>query len=99
MAPAPGYLSMRSSWFLTALLLVLLQTCGTSKLNVPRVLLPYSPSPPSFSLTSEAGCYSWSTNRPDILRLQLEDTQCSGSAVSSQPAVCFSSFFIQITSR
>ena len=79
---------MRSSLFLTALLLVLLKTCGASKLNVPRVLLPYSPSPPSFSLTSEAGCYSWSTNRPDILRLQLEDTQCSGSAVSSQPAGC-----------
>ena len=87
MAPAPGYLGMRSSWFLTALLLVLLKTCGASKLNVPRVLLPYSPSPPSFSLTSEAGCYSWSTNRPDILRLQLEDTQCSGSAVSSQFSV------------
>ena len=69
---------------LTVILLVLLETCGASKLNVPRVLLPYSSSPPSFSLTSEAGCYSWSTTRPDILSLQLEDTQCSASAVSWQ---------------
>ena len=87
---------MRSSWSLrlTVILLLLLETCGASKLNVPRVLLPYSSSPPSFSLRSEAGCYSWSTTRPDILSLQLEDTQCSPAAVSWQLVVSHHHFLL-----
>ena len=95
MAPAPGYLSMRSCCSFSLLLLVL-KTSWASKLNVPRVLLPYNPSPPSFSLSSEAGCYSWSTTRPDILRLTLEDSECSGSAVSSHLAGCFSGFLLTL---
>ena len=72
-------------------LLLLLKTALASKLNVPRVLLPYSSSPPSFSLTSEAGCYSWSTTRPDILHLQPDNNECSASAVSSTlPSTTFS---------
>ena len=75
--------------------LTILTSSAASKLNVPRVLLPYSSSPPSFSLSSEAGCYSWSTTRPDILSLQLEDTQCSPAAVSWQLVVSHHHFLLK----
>ena len=53
-----------------------------TKLNVPRVLLPYSDTPPTFNLRSEAGCYSWTSTRPDLVNVQVDESQaCRSSAV------------------
>ena len=52
-----------------------------SKLNVPRVLLPYSDTPPSFSLRSEAGCYRWSNTRPDLVKVNLNRNDACNDAV------------------
>ena len=41
-----------------------------SKLNVPRVLLPFTSSPPPFTLVAESGCYKWTSNRPDIAKVE-----------------------------
>ena len=86
MALPPRLLSMgvARTWLVW---LTILTSSAASKLNVPRVLLPYSSSPPSFSLTSEAGCYSWSTTRPDIISLLPDNKQCSASAVSNTPSL------------
>ena len=56
---------------------------ASTKLNVPRVLLPYSNTPPSFILESESGCYTWTSTRPDLVNAQLDDTSpCQSYAVS-----------------
>ena len=54
-----------------------------SKLNVPRVLLPYSDTPPSFSLRSEAGCYRWSNTRPDLVKVNVNKNDACNDAVVS----------------
>ena len=67
-------------------LLLTLATLGlvtASKLNVPRVLLPYSESPPSFSLRSEAGCYRWSNTRPDLVKVNVDKNDACNDAVVS----------------
>ena len=67
-------------------LLLTLATLGlvtASKLNVPRVLLPYSDTPPSFSLRSEAGCYRWSNTRPDLVKVNVDKNDACNDAVVS----------------
>ena len=56
------------------ILLIIVQQVASTKLNVPRVLLPYSNAPPSFILESESGCYTWTSTRPDIVNVQLDDS-------------------------
>ena len=56
---------------------------AASKLNVPRVLLPYSDTPPSFSLRSEAGCYRWSNTRPDLVKVNVNKNDACNDAVVS----------------
>ena len=56
---------------------------SASKLNVPRVLLPYSDTPPSFSLRSEAGCYRWSNTRPDLVKVNVDKNDACNDAVVS----------------
>merc|ERR1719158_952680 len=70
-----GWVSHRTTNFLLWTLICLSLPCvHGSKLNVPRVLLPYSSSPPKFSLFADTGCYVWSTTRPDLISvLQLGD--------------------------
>jgi len=75
MAPFPGM------WARIVLLFVLLGVVHSSKLNVPRVLLPYAQSPPHFTLVSESGCYTWSSTRPDVVQVLPETNGCSSSAV------------------
>lgn len=69
------------------LLLTLAPLCplvAASKLNVPRVLLPYSDTPPSFSLRSEAGCYRWSNTRPDLVKVNVnKNDECNDAVVSA----------------
>ena len=65
------------------LLLTLSSLVTASKLNVPRVLLPYSDTPPSFSLRSEAGCYRWSNTRPDLVKVNVNKNDACNDAVVS----------------
>ena len=67
------------------LLLPLLLTAALSvqanKLNVPRVLLPFTSSPPPFTLVAESGCYKWTSNRPDIAKVDGASVgDCSSTA-------------------
>ena len=70
---------------LSILTVVILGPMSTSasKLNVPRVLLPYSDTPPSFSLRSEAGCYRWSNTRPDLVKVNVDKNDACNDAVVS----------------
>ena len=67
---------------LAVMLATLLAGAAASKLNVPRVLLPYSDTPPSFNLRSEAGCYVWTSTRPDIVNVNVNNDICKSSVVS-----------------
>ncbi|KAL1512846.1 hypothetical protein ABEB36_002363 [Hypothenemus hampei] len=61
----------------------------TSKLNVPRVLLPiFEDFQTQFVLeATEGGCYKWTTTRSDIIQLTLVDQnqeyQCSSKVIVS----------------
>ena len=71
-----------------ALTLATLGLVTASRLNVPRVLLPYSESPPSFSLRSEAGCYRWSNTRPDLVKVNIDkNDECNEAVVSDLNSV------------
>ncbi|KAK4314544.1 hypothetical protein Pmani_014165 [Petrolisthes manimaculis] len=63
-----------------------------SKLNVPRVLLPYNhDGPTNFTLkTYEGGCYQWSSSRAELVSLsEVGDDGCASevqvSAISRSP--------------
>ena len=53
-------------------LLLCTASIQASKLNVPRVLLPFTSSPPPFTLVAESGCYKWTSNRPDIAKVCVD---------------------------
>ncbi|XP_069952997.1 nuclear pore membrane glycoprotein 210, partial [Cherax quadricarinatus] len=64
-----------------------------SKLNVPRVLLPYNHEIPSnFTLkVFEGGCYRWSCSRTEVVRLyEVIEDECANevqvSAISRSPS-------------
>ncbi|NXR13460.1 PO210 protein, partial [Semnornis frantzii] len=65
----------------------------TSKLNVPKVLLPFTRGTRvNFTLEASEGCYRWSSSRPEVASIELaeqDEQQCSQKAVvqarSSQP--------------
>ena len=85
MAPRHGRRSDSfSNMFILKILVnvMIVNYISATKLNVPRVLLPYSDDPPSFSLESESGCYSWTSTRPDIVDVQVDpNSVCKSSAV------------------
>uniref|UniRef100_A0A8C4TG96 Nucleoporin 210 n=1 Tax=Erpetoichthys calabaricus TaxID=27687 RepID=A0A8C4TG96_ERPCA len=75
--------------------LVMFQTfCGSSKLNIPKVLLPLAHSTRiSFMLEATDGCYRWTSTRPDVAivtAVYSDERQCSQKAIlqvrSTQPA-------------
>ncbi|XP_066469901.1 nuclear pore membrane glycoprotein 210 [Tiliqua scincoides] len=84
-APAPGAL----------LLWLLLLPCAVapSRLNIPKVLLPFARSTRiNFTLEASEGCYRWSSTRPEVASIEAivhNNDQCSQKAVvqaqSSQP--------------
>ncbi|XP_015284400.1 PREDICTED: nuclear pore membrane glycoprotein 210 [Gekko japonicus] len=84
-APAP--------WELFWLLLLLPISVMPSKLNIPKVLLPFTPSTRiNFTLEASEGCYRWSSTRPEVASIEAveqDSRQCSQKAVvqarSSQP--------------
>uniref|UniRef100_A0A8C6Q1T9 Nucleoporin 210 n=1 Tax=Nothobranchius furzeri TaxID=105023 RepID=A0A8C6Q1T9_NOTFU len=67
---------------------------GSSKLNIPKVLLPLARSTRiNFTLETTEGCYRWSSTRPEVASIQPVDEDssrgCSSRAVlqalSTQP--------------
>ena len=83
MGPRNDIISRIRMLFLLNIVITILNGVSGTKLNVPRVLLPYSDTPPTFNLRSEAGCYSWTSTRPDLVNVQVDESQaCKSSAVS-----------------
>ncbi|GCC21839.1 hypothetical protein chiPu_0000225 [Chiloscyllium punctatum] len=74
-----------------------------SKLNIPKVLLPYARSTTvNFTLEAAEGCYKWWSTRPEVASIEPinpNDRQCSQSAVvlahASQPARLTSIIFAE----
>ncbi|XP_039627245.1 nuclear pore membrane glycoprotein 210-like [Polypterus senegalus] len=68
--------------------------CFSSKLNIPKVLLPLAHSTRiSFMLEATDGCYRWTSTRPDVAivtAVYSDERQCSQKAIlqvrSTQPA-------------
>ena len=58
---------------LALLVLLILGAASGSKLNVPRVLLPFSEEGTSFRLKAETGsaCYKWKSSRPEVVIIIL----------------------------
>ena len=59
---------------------------STSKLNVPRVLLPLADEGTMFTLYSERGCFRWKSSRPEsvsIVPLNPTSDGCSSAATVS----------------
>ncbi|XP_043574323.1 nuclear pore membrane glycoprotein 210-like isoform X5 [Chiloscyllium plagiosum] len=58
-----------------------------TKLNVPKVLLPYSATVKvNFTLEADEGCYLWFSTRPDVATIEAifqNDTDCSHTALIS----------------
>ncbi|KAM3617700.1 uncharacterized protein V6R79_009936 [Siganus canaliculatus] len=77
------------------LLTTVIQVNGSSKLNIPKVLLPLARSTKiNFTLETTEGCYRWSSTRPEVASIQAVDEDssrgCSRRAVlqalSTQPS-------------
>ncbi|XP_069500079.1 nuclear pore membrane glycoprotein 210 [Ambystoma mexicanum] len=75
----------------------------SSKLNIPKVLLPYARGTKiNFTLEATEGCYRWSSTRPEVASidpLDLDERQCSQKAFvqarSSQPTRLTSIIFAE----
>uniref|UniRef100_A0A8B9BSN0 Nucleoporin 210 n=1 Tax=Anser brachyrhynchus TaxID=132585 RepID=A0A8B9BSN0_9AVES len=88
--PAPRALPLP---LLLLLLLVLQRLAASPKLNIPKVLLPFTRGTHvNFTLEASEGCYRWSSTRPEVASIEPADQgerQCSRKAVvqarSSQP--------------
>ncbi|KAI8519172.1 hypothetical protein Bbelb_024290 [Branchiostoma belcheri] len=79
-----------------SLLPIILQisVCFSSKLNAPKVLLPYySTVATNFTLEASDGCFTWGSTRPEVATVQIiplhHGKECSNkavvTAVSTQP--------------
>uniref|UniRef100_A0A3B5M437 Nucleoporin 210 n=1 Tax=Xiphophorus couchianus TaxID=32473 RepID=A0A3B5M437_9TELE len=77
---------------------------GSSKLNIPKVLLPLARSTKiNFTLETTEGCYRWSSTRPEVASIQPveedADRGCSQKAVlqalSTQPTRLTSIIFAE----
>ncbi|XP_063796677.1 nuclear pore membrane glycoprotein 210 [Pseudophryne corroboree] len=71
-------------WVLGAILCGL-HIASSSKLNIPKVLLPFTRGTRiNFTLEVTEGCYKWSSTRPEvasIVPVNVDDQQCSQRAV------------------
>ena len=71
---------------LALILLPCMISGSSSKLNVPRVLLPLADEGAMFTLYSERGCFRWKSSRPEsvsILPLNPTADGCSSAATVS----------------
>ncbi|XP_041052651.1 nuclear pore membrane glycoprotein 210-like [Carcharodon carcharias] len=76
-----------SLWARLLHLAVLFRYSTGAKLNVPKVLLPYSAAVKvNFTLEADEGCYGWFSTRPDVATIgpiYQNDTECSNTALIS----------------
>uniref|UniRef100_A0A8C5WSA5 Uncharacterized protein n=1 Tax=Laticauda laticaudata TaxID=8630 RepID=A0A8C5WSA5_LATLA len=67
------------------LLFLLPWAAAPSKLNIPKVLLPFSRSARiNFTLEASEGCYRWSSTRPEVASIdaiEQDNPQCSQKAI------------------
>ncbi|XP_041859658.1 nuclear pore membrane glycoprotein 210 isoform X2 [Melanotaenia boesemani] len=86
---------MNLSKVFVLILIAVSQVNCTSKLNIPKVLLPLARSTRiNFTLETTEGCYRWSSTRPEVASIQAVDEDigrgCSQRAVlqalSTQPS-------------
>ncbi|XP_026532928.1 nuclear pore membrane glycoprotein 210 [Notechis scutatus] len=67
------------------LLFLLPWAAAPSKLNIPKVLLPFSRSARiNFTLEASEGCYRWSSTRPEVASIdaiEKDNPQCSQKAI------------------
>ncbi|XP_072454357.1 nuclear pore membrane glycoprotein 210 isoform X2 [Notamacropus eugenii] len=58
---------------------------AASKLNIPKVLLPFTRGTRiNFTLEASEGCYRWSSTRPEVASIEpvdLDERQCSQKAI------------------
>ncbi|XP_053455532.1 nuclear pore membrane glycoprotein 210 isoform X1 [Nycticebus coucang] len=67
------------------MLLALGPDAAVAKLNIPKVLLPFTRATRvNFTLEASEGCYRWSSTRPEVASIEplgLDEHQCSQKAV------------------
>ncbi|XP_006023963.1 nuclear pore membrane glycoprotein 210 isoform X1 [Alligator sinensis] len=103
MAPRSGPARPPPPLLLLLLLPPLLLLASASKLNIPKVLLPFARGTrTNFTLEASEGCYRWSSTRPEVASIEPTDQnelQCSQKAVvqarSSQPTRLTSIIFAE----
>ncbi|XP_045846615.1 nuclear pore membrane glycoprotein 210 [Meles meles] len=86
-----------------SVLLALGPTAAAAKLNIPKVLLPFTRATRvNFTLEASEGCYRWSSTRPEVASIEplgADEAQCSQKAVVqarlSQPARLTSIIFAE----
>ncbi|KAF1390292.1 hypothetical protein PFLUV_G00056550 [Perca fluviatilis] len=87
--------SFKLSVLALVLFITVIQVNGSSKLNIPKVLLPLARSTRiNFTLETTEGCYRWSSTRPEVASIQAVNEEngrgCSRRAVlqalSTQPS-------------
>uniref|UniRef100_A0A8D2JFM4 Nucleoporin 210 n=1 Tax=Varanus komodoensis TaxID=61221 RepID=A0A8D2JFM4_VARKO len=75
----------RAPWAPLALLLLLPLAAVPSKLNIPKVLLPFARGTAiNFTLEASEGCYRWSSTRPEVASIEpieQDNDQCSQRAI------------------
>ncbi|KAI5182041.1 hypothetical protein MUG91_G35n16 [Manis pentadactyla] len=84
-------------------LLAVGSTAAAAKLNIPKVLLPFTRATRvNFTLEASEGCYRWSSTRPEVASIEPlgpSEQQCSQQAVVqarlSQPARLTSIIFAE----
>ncbi|XP_071407089.1 nuclear pore membrane glycoprotein 210 isoform X2 [Pithys albifrons albifrons] len=82
---------------------LLLHLAASSKLNTPRVLLPFTrDTRVNFTLQASEGCYRWSSSQPEVVSVEpLEQDECSQRALvqaqSLQPTRLTSIIFAEDT--
>ncbi|XP_072576304.1 nuclear pore membrane glycoprotein 210 isoform X1 [Vulpes vulpes] len=84
-------------------LLALGPAAAAAKLNIPKVLLPFTRATRvNFTLEASEGCYRWSSTRPEVASIEplgADEGQCSQKAVVqarlSQPARLTSIIFAE----
>uniref|UniRef100_A0A8C3YLS0 Nucleoporin 210 n=1 Tax=Catagonus wagneri TaxID=51154 RepID=A0A8C3YLS0_9CETA len=94
---------LRPLLFALSGLMVLGPSVPAAKLNIPKVLLPFTRATRvNFTLEASEGCYRWSSTRPEVAGIEplgLEEQQCSQKAVVqarlSQPARLTSIIFAE----
>ncbi|XP_076022576.1 nuclear pore membrane glycoprotein 210 [Genypterus blacodes] len=69
---------LRLSLFFGLSLLTAIRVNASSKLNIPKVLLPFTRGTRiNFTLEAIDGCYKWFSTRPEIVSIQVVDAEAS----------------------